>query len=245
VSGAVTYVELRPGDHELLERLYEEILQPAFAAAELQPLDLFRRELTAEPRTQTVTAALSEADGSVLGCSVCDWDEASRVFLLSYLAVRPGLRAQGIGGGLMSEVANQWVQRNALVTLAEVDDPRVHAARDDHGDPVARLRFYERLGGRLLAMPYTQPEVHPGTGRIPGMLLLALYVSDEATLPGPRLRSAIIGRFLAGYYAESEGAHVLSDDIEVRALIDGLNNGPDGIALVPVSGYTEIPLPTP
>ena len=228
-------VDLGPGD-DLLDRLYREVLEPSFAPAELEELDDMREAL-AEPARSVVVAL---AGGEVVGGAVGDWDPESRVALLSYLAVKPGLRGRGIGGRLMRHVAAWWERPDALAGLAEVDDPRHHSP-GEYGDPVARLRFYERVGAEVLDLPYTQPEVRAGEGRVAGMLLLAFTVAPDALAPGPAraLRPDVLATFLRGYYEDAEGAGVLVSDEEVVRLFGHLA-AVDGIALLPLDRVDEV-----
>ena len=60
------------------------------------------------------------------------------------------------------------------VVLAEVEHPGHHEASEQHGDPTARLRFYGRLGGLILDVPYFQPPISDEEDPVYAMLLLAL-----------------------------------------------------------------------
>ncbi len=211
----------RPDAALLLDQLYREILVPSFRKDELDPLATISEALEVSPRRVDVAAARG-LSGEILGAMICEWDPSSRVYLLSYLAARPGVRGRGVGTCLMRHLPEWSRARRALVTLAEVDDPRRHAVDGFIGDPLARLSFYERFGARVLDVPYFQPSLTTGGRRAHGMLLLAFDVDDEVLVAGPvpALRGDVLGRFLRGYFADSEGAAkpdvTATDDPDLR-----------------------------
>jgi len=193
-------------DAEALAGLHAAILAPSFPLDELETVE----GMTAGLANGTVVAVVArDEEGTALGLATGAWSPSTRVLLLSYLAVAPGVRGGGVGGALLESALARWTERlDPLVVLAEVEDPAATGADrpEDHGDPAARLRFYLRRGARALPLPYVQPALRPGGRRVPGMLLLALVVSpdlvqdDDWRLPTEPLRD-----FLVGYYDETEG----------------------------------------
>ena len=224
------------GDVELLRRLYDRVLVPYFAAAELVPLSELHGALLSEPSDTDIAVAVDD-EGAVIGGAVGDWDPESGVYLLSYLAVRATARSRGVGTLLMDRVRSWWEARDARVALAEVDDPRYHEV-SEYGDPHARLRFYERLGAQVLGVPYTQPEVHPGRGRVHGMLLVTLLVRPDARV-GDGMRVDVLRRFLANYLVLSE--RVLADEVdaEITSLVPGIDDRP-AVPILPMSRYVDV-----
>src|ERR1700733_6654509 len=95
-SSGITIVDVvrQPNRLDLLREIYSSILIPSFRPDELDPLSVVEEALTEEPCSKDVLAAV-DGENHVLGAAVGDWDEQSRVYLLSYLAARPGLRSQG------------------------------------------------------------------------------------------------------------------------------------------------------
>jgi GNAT superfamily N-acetyltransferase len=224
-------------DDELLRRFHSEVLVPYFSPGELVPVSVLEAGLRSEPRDTDVVVAIDD-DGAVVGGAVGDWDGGSGVYLLSYLAVRATLRSRGLGTLLMDTVRAWWEARGAAVAVAEVDDPRHHDA-SDYGDPVARLRFYERIGADVLAVPYTQPEVRAGSGRVPGMLLITFLVSPDAR-DGDGMRSDVLRRFLANYLSLSEGVAPENLDSEVDALVPALKQREASVRILPMARYIDI-----
>jgi GNAT superfamily N-acetyltransferase len=223
-------------DGPLLEHFYRDVLVPYFDADVLVSVsDLHHALLTEASDTDIVVAV--DAGGTVVGGAVGDWDPESRVYLLSYLAVGATLRSKGVGALLMEHVRSWWEKRGACVALAEVDDPRHHQA-SEHGDPVARLRFYERCGAQVLGVAYTQPEVQAGLGRVHGMLLLTFVVGAEAR-QGDGIRTDVLRRFLGGYLALAEGVAPEDLDAAIDSLVPGLRDR-DAVPILPMSRYVDI-----
>lgn len=228
---------------DLLHRLYHDILLPSFRREELDPLRVIAAAFGEDPRLVDIAAARDTA-GEIVGAMICEWSPSSRVYLLSYLAARPGLRSQGVGTGLMHHLPVWSRARGALVTLAEVDDPRCHDAEGLVGDPAARLAFYQRLGARVLDLPYFQPSLIRGGRRARGMLLLAFDV-DAAGLaegPVPALRGDLLERWLRDYFADSEHLRQTDEgmnDPDLARLL-GQASAPAGVPLLPVEQYVDV-----
>jgi GNAT superfamily N-acetyltransferase len=220
VDAAIGRIELRDlaakPDLELLRRAYADILVPSFPPDQLEDI-----EVLIESSTTLVGVALH--DGAPVGVIVADPFDG--VLLLSYLAVRPGTRGGGIGGALVGRLLPAWRERSgADVTLAEVEDPRLHPA-GEFGDPAARLRFYQRAGFGMLPVPFAQPRLRPDAFREPGMLL-AVQPGDAA-VPKDLVKS-----FLIEYYESAEGLEV-HDDPEFNALVSVVDR--QGSELTPLA----------
>lgn len=104
---------------------------------------------------------------------------AANAMMISYLAVRSDARAGGIGAKLLDTAMDAWTDDySPLIILAEVENPRFFSADDQRGDPVRRVRFYEKLAGRVLDIPYFLPPVAEGRPFVFGMLLMAFRIAD-------------------------------------------------------------------
>jgi GNAT superfamily N-acetyltransferase len=230
-----------PDRDRLLRAVYHQVLEGAFRPDELDPFDVTSAALAKARRTKDVLAVLGDgADDDVLAAAIGDWDSPSRVYLLSYLAARPGERGRGIGSTLMDHLSPLWRRRHALLTVAEVDDPRVYPVSNT-GDPSARLRFYQRFGAGVLDLQYMQPVVRAGGQRVHGMLLLTFDIQPEALLgTQPRsIRSAVLLKFLSRYFAQAEGR--TGEDAELAEFLGRISSQP-GIRVLPIDHYTEIPV---
>jgi GNAT superfamily N-acetyltransferase len=230
----------RDFDRQLLVRLYREVLEPAFAPEELEGIESLASRLTRPGEPGSLVAVALGPDGDVVGGLVADHDRDCRVLLLSYLAVRPDLRGQGIGSRLMRDVVPAWYEaRQVLLTLAEVHDPRHWSDRGDMA--VARLRLSERLGARALATRFVQPSLHGDRERVRGFLLLALHVDPSIRLrDGDKegIPASLLARFVRRYYDDAEGP-VSSPDPELASLLARIEQD-DLMQLVPLSEYERV-----
>lgn len=195
----------------VIEDFYQQVLVPSFPPDELISLD----EVQENANGNDASIWLSEDDdGTILAGAIAEWDDSVRVLLLSYLAVRPGIRGGGIGGPLYLAALGSWRQKfKPCLILAEVEDPAAHHGSEDHGDPEARLRFYVNRGSRILDLPYFQPALVPGAERVYGLLLIALHVDPEFAGAGGSgtIDATIIRKYLENYQTQYEGK-VATDD---------------------------------
>jgi GNAT superfamily N-acetyltransferase len=208
----VASTDLAPAE---LEVFYDEILAPSFDSAEL----VERAELLAEladDASVTRGAIAFDEPGLIIGGIVGDWFAASRVMLISYLAARRGLRGHGVGGQLLGEVLPAWTSRfGALLIVAEVENPQFFQSDEDHGDPEARLRFYARLGAKIVDIPYFQPALSPEQPRVRDLFLMVLSADQSVLRDDHHVDAATVRSFIEEYLTGSEGE---VDDDEVRAL---------------------------
>jgi len=215
-------------DISLVERAYREVLGPSFTSDELPPFDILR------PMLEVATVVVAFEEGELVCVAVVEHEENELIALLSYLAVRPGRRNGGIGKALMDRLRALWREQGIPVVLGEVHDPRRWDAMPDEL-PVARLRFYERQGARVLAAPWVQPRLWPGGERVPGMLLLVIYAEqDLESVPASR-----VATWMADYYAECEGPSA-STDATLRELLDRVH-AVDPVPVLAVSALESIP----
>jgi GNAT superfamily N-acetyltransferase len=202
------------GSGPIIEAFYQQILVPSFPAAELIGLDEVQE--IADREDASIWLA-EDAEGTILAGAIAEWDESVRVLLLSYLAVRPGIRGGGIGGPLYLTAMESWRQRfKPCLVLAEIEDPAapVHSKdhSKDHGDVAARLRFYLNRGSRVLDFPYFQPALEPGADRVSGLLLIVLHADpDFAGAQDGTIDAEVVRKYLEHYQIQYEGK-VATDD---------------------------------
>ena len=216
-----------PQAAKLLRALHEEILAPSFPAAEYVP------PATIDPKGETALIACSA--GQVVGGAIGDLFPVSRSLLLSYLAVRPGLRGSGVGGALMGALKERWLGPHPLAFL-ELDDPRHHTTDDNFGDPAARLRFYGRFGIRLLTIPYFQPRLRADLAR--GYHMILGVIPPDGGTPPQTAPGAQVAAFLREYFGDCEGS-AAGDDPDVRWLLDAASAAQ--ITLVGTDEYEKVP----
>lgn len=161
-----------------LARVHTLLLAPAFPPSELEPVEWLVEGVGAGAATVVVT----DDDNGPVAVAVTEQVNPEAV-LLAYFATRGDARGRGVGSRLYSQMLER-VRRydHPTLVLAEVERPDRHAGSEAHGDPAARLRFYGRLGARVLDLPYFQPPLAAGADPVHGMLLLALWVDPTAVL---------------------------------------------------------------
>ncbi|GAB3984142.1 hypothetical protein GCM10029978_092920 [Actinoallomurus acanthiterrae] len=230
----IVFVDCADVDDGVFDQTYRDVLQPSFRPAELDALDAMRTAFRTPFPGRFGTIALRS--GEPVGVALAEYDAASEVLLLGYLAVRSDQRGRGTGSALLSDTLPRWRESaRPVAVLAEVEDPRCYEA-GPYGDPAARLRMYERLGWRLLPVPYFQPALGRGLPRVHGMLLIG-HVLDRPAVPGAHLV-----RFLDRYLAECEGAEAVRSDEEYLALRKRIESWHDDVPLWPMSRLSEVPL---
>ncbi len=223
-------------DRDTFVEFYRSVLRPAFNDDELITLD---EACASYLGGRADPGVVLFADGQPVAGILASTFRDSGVLLINYLAVRSDLRSHGYGARLIGAAVPQWLStlRPALV-VAEVERPDCHAPHAAAGDPSARLRFYERHGCLMLAMPYFQPALRPGAPRVPGMALITFGAGD-----GP-VPNGLVSDFLTSYVAAAEGPEALADP-QVRALLDWVAARRDGIDLLPPHRYAEVPAAAP
>ncbi len=203
-----------PHAAELLRELHDGVLRPSFRPEEYVSPTVIR------PEGKLAVIACA-ADGLVIGGALGELYPASGVLLLGYLAVRPGWRGRGVGSAVMATLRERWLEPDSLALL-ELDDPRYHAPHPEHGDPLARLRFYGASGVRLLAIPYFQPRLRSHLPRGYHMVL-GVIPPLGTTLPAA-LPAGRVSAFLREYFEDCEGPTVREEE-EVQRLLE-VGGGP-------------------
>jgi GNAT superfamily N-acetyltransferase len=230
-----TFVRIPELAGDMFDRFYHVVLEPAFPPEELEDIDGVRAEYYAPSPAVPGVAAL-RSDGDPVAGALGDWYGDSNVVLLSYLAVRADCRGTGIGSVLLDRALSSWRELLApAAILAEIEDPRGHAGDGPHGDPAARLRFYERAGAKVLPLRYFQPSISQGAPRVRGMLLICLD-PWRASMP-----KDVVLAFLDENMAAAEGPEAAATDPEYLALRGEADAWPDEVPLWPLSRATELP----
>jgi GNAT superfamily N-acetyltransferase len=203
---------VREPDNALLDEIYQRIMVPAFREEEREPLESIRQQVE-DPRTLRMLAYF-DADSNPVAVITSDWYTRSGVVLIGYLAVRQDLRGQGVGTDLCLRAVSQWkTELNPVLAVAEVEDPRYFKSSPSTGDPEARVRLYERLGGRIIAVPYFQPSVAKDMPRVHHLMLMAFAANGEllSDVAVESVPTAPIGVFLEEYIEAAEGPGSLAD----------------------------------
>jgi GNAT superfamily N-acetyltransferase len=229
-------------DDELLDSFHRAVLADSFDSDELEDVEELARGLRGDGDPKVLASVAVGRDGSVLGGVVGEVYAPERVLLLAYLAVRRDLRGGGIGRRLMQHVKRHWyVHPDVRLAVAEVHDPRHWSVRE--GDAARRrLGLFERLGARVLEVPFVQPSLGRGRPRVPGFFLLAFHVdpSIEVEQNGYRaIPSDLVGGFVRRYFESAEEISA-PYDAQLSALLARIEENPR-IRLLPIAEYDQVP----
>jgi GNAT superfamily N-acetyltransferase len=127
-----------------------DLYESAFPLAERVPVSVLLRFLKERAAHTHVLAALDEEDAFAgLAFYTLPLESAGRAAFLWYLATLPQLRGQGLGA---------WIYRGILARLPravkalffDVEIPEQAATPEERQLARRRIRFYQRLGARLL-----------------------------------------------------------------------------------------------
>ncbi|MGA4670251.1 GNAT family N-acetyltransferase [Propionibacteriaceae bacterium Y1923] len=174
-------------DHQTLTRVHELLMAPNFPPEELIPVE----DLVASVRAGVASVHVVGSREDPVAVAVVETLEGTPTVMLAYFATRQDQRGRGVGSALLRELlADITTQHPNTVVLAEIEHPDHHEPHPTHGDPAARLRFYLRLNGWILDVPYFQPPIDEGQEPVYGMLLLALDPPALLVKDGRLLRRA-------------------------------------------------------
>lgn len=220
-------------DPVTVAELYQSMLVPNFPVSEL---------ITVEKLVESVAAGTSSV--RVIGdptrpvaIAVTDSFAGSPAALLAYFATRADQRGRGIGSGLLTSLLRGIAAETAVsVVLAEVEHPAHHPVHAVHGDPAARLRFYGRLGGHILEVPYFQPPMAADQDPVYGMLLLALAPPAHSVRGGRLLPEAGLAEALEEMLTGTDPTH-----FPVDAVLEAVGH-PEGTRLLRVDDLDSVPV---
>ncbi|WP_170222580.1 GNAT family N-acetyltransferase [Rarobacter faecitabidus] len=211
---------------------YDGVLTPSFPERELSEFAPVASSIESGELVAFGTHGPGGEVASMIGVEV-----RGRVAMIVYLAIAPSLRGGGIGGALLDRaVRYARDEAGADYVLLEVERPDVHASSPEFGDPVRRLRFYERRGLEVLDVPFFVPSLRPGFERTPALLLGTLWASD-AVRAGEGVLAAPILDFIREYFTATEGS--FGEDEASAAIADALAGRT--VRLRPAADYANSP----
>ncbi|MCE7480597.1 MULTISPECIES: GNAT family N-acetyltransferase [Microbacterium] len=220
-------------DSRLLERVYDEILEPSFPASELTP----RRAFLEQVRDGDLDALVARDDDTA--CGVIVGERVGSTVLIAWLAVSADQRALGIGSALLAAGSSRWIGEPGVeLVLAEIEQPDLHPVHEAFGDPRRRIAFYARGGGAALVLPYYQPPITVGMPRVHGLILT--LVASATREPVPRMLDAAEVEAVQSYLLATLGPAEHAD--EETARIHAAARATEGIRLIDLNDYREIPL---
>lgn len=228
-------------DLPLAARLYHEVLQPSFQPSEMYSWEVFAEGLRSGQSPAMRVAVATDGEGSPVGGLTAELFPSSGVLLVGYVAVQPDWRGQGIGSLLLTTAGAPWYDDPSVVlALGEVHDPR-HAWAVAGEESLARIRFFERAGARVLDVGFVQPSLGLGLKRVPNFLLVVFAVKEVALVATdpPAVDSRVVDTFVREYFDHCEGFPGGTPDPGLARLLADVSRDP-GIALLALDRYTDI-----
>jgi GNAT superfamily N-acetyltransferase len=224
----------------LIAEIYREILEPSFRPDELDTSVSF-----IDGMASGQPLGLCALDGETpVGCILGYPYQRSRVLLIGYVAVKPGLRGRGIGGLLLHEAQQRWYQKPEFtLVVAEIEDPRHHPAVADI-NPKRRVSFYARRGAQVVIGPYFQPRVGGvGKKRVYNFFLTVLSGSSGSINPNNSVDAGQLTGFLLEYFRASEGSDwPEAEDEEGNQLLEWYRRR-ETVQLHAIGEYARIDIP--
>ena len=145
----------------------------------------------------TLLVGVDDESGEIVAAAVFVNVRAASAVVLRQMATREDLRGTGLGSELYRAfIATLEETEQPSLVLAEVQHPDHHEPHPRHGDPLSRLRFYDRFDALIIDVPYYQPALSAGpAARLRAAAAGALRPtgSDQprADLPGPAGEPAV------------------------------------------------------
>ncbi|MDF1489971.1 GNAT family protein [Tessaracoccus caeni] len=219
-----------------LAAAYERLLVPNFPSREL----ISQQEFLAGVASGGASVRVSGDADDPTALAMLQRFPGTPAVLLTYFATRADLRGKGVGSSLLAQILDDVAADESVsVVLAEVEHPGHHEASEQHGDPTARLRFYGRLGGLILDVPYFQPPISDDEDPVYAMLLLALkppagFVRDGRLRPEAGVAAGL----------EQIMGHLDASLYPVGPVLDAVRN-PQGIRLAEVRESDSVSVSRP
>lgn len=157
-----------------------QLYATSFAGAEREPAEVILRSVEQGPGF----ALRALADGRTVGLAAGHVLEEPAATFLVYLAVDPLWRSRHVGRALFDEAdrsgAARLIERARVSSgiVWEIDDPSADVSPSERNVRQGRLRFFEKLGGRMLETPYLQPPVD-GHTLVPMRLMFRPALGQE------------------------------------------------------------------
>lgn len=220
------------GNEALLKQVYEELYLPNFFVPEEQEeMEQYRQRLFEPqmPPPQPITHFLvagkqlqAKKRRYLHGFIIVELYRASACALITYVAVSPSRRRQGVGKLLVSaaraalartleQMAPGTGVTQPRAIFAEAHNPHRVDAASEPIDPRERLRTLARLGAQVMPFHYVQPELTPEAGRSRNLLFLTFPSSETRSATPIEVDANVVQQFLHEFYEALQVSNVPHD----------------------------------
>lgn len=172
-------------------RLY----QSEFPAWEQEPLDAIRERLLAGRYSLT---GVKNTEGQLMGFYLLDQPNDPDYSILTFMAVTPEYRNQGLGSEICRHAFTHYTKREHHWLLIEAEE--------------RQSLFYGRLGAQCLELEYHIPHFSDAESSTPMHLMVLMKPTTPNEMDGDFLRRIIEHIFIEGYRVTRE------DDCLIRQL---------------------------
>ena len=214
---------------------FDTVLAPSFVFDELEPYDEFETKL--DEGITTLLVGVDDESGEIVAAAVFVNVRAASAVVLRQMATREDLRGTGLGSELYRAlIATLEATEQPSLVLAEVQHPDYHEPHPRHGDPLSRLRFYDRFDALIIDVPYYQPALTADQRPVYGLLLLALYVRPDLINPARTYLDPpenLLFALRSLLYADGD-----PDEAAAAALLSAASVS--RVRLVPTSEYAQV-----
>lgn len=200
-------------DESLLQAFYSDLYLPAFPISsqqenpEIWSENLWGTDIQdSQFQLNALIAGTQLSDPSkrqIYAGHLFEFHYPSNCGLLTYLVVDPKFRKQGLCRSLLDRalqiLAETAKERNTelAAVFGEINDPRKIGEIEDSINPWERLYIFEKLGARIVDIPYVQPGLVRDENRSRCLLLVTF---DHGKPESRFIRRSIVFDFLKGFY---------------------------------------------
>ncbi|MEB3830671.1 GNAT family N-acetyltransferase [Phormidium sp. CCY1219] len=190
-----------------------QIYLHAFPASERQPTAVVKNRL----KKQLYQWLIGKLENKVVCIALLYPLKNTDFVLLDYLGTDKAYRGRGIGGQFMGEILQNLANINKYL-LIEVEHP---ASGENQTDRKRRVKFYQRLGAKILKnVPYQLP---PFSGNVSIEMLLMMLPE----YPGGQLPGSLVKQLIQQIYGE-----VYDRDAGDALLKSFIHQVPDSVELI-------------
>ena len=130
---------------------------------------------------QSILLMAENIHETILGFALLKYMSDLRFCFLDFIAATPGKTSSGLGGALYQRVREEAETLGSIGLFFESlpDDPVLCRNKDNLGQNVRRLAFYERFGARPIINTLYETPVKPGDDCPPYLLFDGMGISED------------------------------------------------------------------
>ena len=176
--------DIRPRDKEAMHQV-QGILRDRFSLISREEIDSLP-ELMKDPLKNKLRYSLAVADdlaGRIKGFALGAYAPDLKFYYLDYLAADISMTGRGVGGALYQRVRQEALGLKAIGIFMEClpDDPALCGDKEMLKQNIARLRFYETFGARVIINTAYETPINPDYDCPPYLIFDGLGKNEPLT----------------------------------------------------------------